>query len=130
VLIRHCVEESNVNENMIVIDPRQIRHVVVMARRIKSLSGLIDPTSHLNLDFPDHKVTTCIIAEKFQIGAAVKLADRGLVFAAIDRSAFNHYGPIDYTKRLSDMIEAVNKVRQSKIAKEKEEGGEGARKIK
>ena len=117
MLIRHCVEESNVNENMIVIDPRQIRHVVVMARRIKSLSGLIDPASHLNLDFPDHKVTTCIIAEKFQIGAAVKLADKGLVFAIVGRSAFSHYGPVDYTKRLSDMVGAVNKLRQLTIAK-------------
>jgi hypothetical protein len=117
VLIRHCVEESNVNENMLVIDPTQIRHVVVMARRIKSLSGLIDPASHLNLDFPDHKVTTCIIAEKFQVGAAVKLADQGLVFATVDRSAFNHYGPVDYTKRLSDMVEAVNKVRDLTITK-------------
>jgi hypothetical protein len=117
VLIRHCVEESNVNENMLVIDPTQIRHVVVMARRIKSLSGLIDPASHLNLDFPDHKVTTCIIAEKFQVGAAVKLADQGLVFATVDRSAFNHYGPVDYTKRLSDMLEAVNKVSHLTITK-------------
>jgi hypothetical protein len=117
VLIRHCVEESNVNENMLVIDPTQIRHVVVMARRIKSLSGLIDPASHLNLDFPDHKVTTCIIAEKFQVGAAVKLADQGLVFATVDRSAFNHYGPVDYTKRLSDMVEAVNKIRDLTITK-------------
>jgi hypothetical protein len=120
VLIRHCVEESNVNENMAVIDPTQIRHVVIVAGRVKSISGLIDPVSHLNLDFPDHKVTTCIIVENFQVGAAVKLVEQGLVFATVDRSAYSHYGPVDYTKRLSDMIEAVNKVRQSTIAKRKE----------
>jgi hypothetical protein len=110
LLIRHCVEQSNIDENFIIKDPTKIRHVVIVGGRIKSMSGLIDPASHLNFDYPDHKVTACVIVEKFEVGAKVIFGDRGLVFANVDtRSAFDHYGYVDYTQRLSDMIEAVKK---------------------
>ena len=55
-----------------------------MAGRIESMSGLVDPASHLNLDYPDHKVTNCVIVEKFEKGAKVRIGDRGLAFANVD----------------------------------------------
>ena len=112
--IRHCVEESNVDENMKVIDPRQVRHAVVLAGKIDSMSGLIDPASHLNLDFPDHKVTECVVAEKFELGAKVHLDASGLIFATLDRSAYSHLGQVDYTQRLTDMIHAVKEKVEAK----------------
>jgi hypothetical protein len=117
-MIRHCVEESNVDENFVVTDPTKIRHVVISAGRIESMSGLIDPTSHLNLDYPDHRVISCVIAEKFEINAKVKFNDEGLVFARIEKSSLGHYGSIDYTQRLFDMIEAVKNRRAGKVKKE------------
>ena len=117
IMIRHCVEESNVNENLVVTDPTKIRHVVISAGRIRSMSGLIDPASHLNLDYLDHKVISCVIAEKFEINAKVKFNDQGLVFASVDKSNLGHYGNVDYTQRLFDMIEAV-KNRGRKMKKE------------
>jgi hypothetical protein len=123
LLIRHCVEESNTDENLIITDPTKIIHVIIVAGRIESMSGLVDPASHLNLDYPDHKVTNCVIVEKFEEGAKVRIGDRGLAFANVDRrSAFDHYGYVDYTQRLFNMIEAVKKKRKSKMTK-KEEGG-------
>jgi hypothetical protein len=108
MLIRHCVEESNVDEGTLVVkDALRVRHVTVRAGRIESMSGLIDPASHLNLDFPDHRVTTCVIAEKFEAGAKVAMDDDGMIFATVDRSAYKHYGPVDYTQRLTEMISAV-----------------------
>jgi len=107
IMIRHCVEESNVNENLVITDPTKIRHVVISGGRIESMSGLIDPASHLNLDYPDHKVITCVIAEKFEINAKVKFNDQGFVFARVNKSTLGHYGNVDYTQRLFDMIEAV-----------------------
>ena len=115
MLVRHCVEESNVDENLIVIDPTKIRHGIVLAGRLQSMSGLIDPASHLNLDYPDHKITNCVIVEKFENGAKVRLGDRGLIFAIVDRSSFGHYGFVDYTQRLSDMIKEVKKIRKSRL---------------
>ena len=124
MLIRHCVEESNTDENLIIIDPTKIRHVIIVAGRIESMSGLVDPASHLNLDYPDHKVTTCVIVEKFEKGAKVRIGDRGLIFANIDiRSAFDHYGHVDYTQRLFNMIEAVKKKREAKMTTINEIGG-------
>ena len=107
-MIRHCVEESNVDSDMSVVDPTKIRHVTVAGGRIALLSGLIDPASHLNLDLPDHRATICIIAERFAVGAEVKMDSDGLVFATVPRSLYGHYGHLDYTQRLVDMIKAVN----------------------
>jgi hypothetical protein len=115
MFVRHCVEESNVDENLIIKDPTKIRHGIVLAGRLQSMSGLIDPASHLNLDYPDHKITNCVIVEKFENGAKVRLGDRGLIFAIVDRSSFDHYGFVDYTQRLSDMIKEVKKIRESRL---------------
>jgi hypothetical protein len=107
VIIRHCVEESNIDENYLVIDPTQIRHVVVSGGKIQSMSGLIDPLSHLNLDYSIHKITRCVIAQKFEIGANIKIEDMGLVFALVGPSSYGHFGKVDYTQRLCSMIEKV-----------------------
>ncbi|MFL6372186.1 MAG: hypothetical protein ACJ70P_03535, partial [Nitrososphaera sp.] len=106
-MIRHCVEESNVDGDMNVIDPTQMRHVTIAAGKIALISGLVDPASHLNLDFPDHRATVCIIAEGFEVGAKVKMDNDGLVFATVSRSLYGHYGYLDYTRRLVDMINAI-----------------------
>lgn len=92
---------------MLVLDPTQTRHVVIVAGKIQSMSGLIDPASHLNLDYPDHKITTCVVTEKFEIGGKVLIQENGLVFALVDSSKYKHLGYVDYTQRLFDMIEAV-----------------------
>jgi hypothetical protein len=113
-MIRHCVEESNVDADMSVIDPTKITHVTIAGGRIAVISGLIDPASHLNLDFPDHRATICIIAERFEIGAKVKMDSDGLMFATVPRSLYGHYGYLDYTQRLVDMITAIKTNQQKK----------------
>lgn len=107
MLIRHCVEEGNIDENYLVTDPTRIKHVIVSGGKIHSMSGFIDPASHLNVDYTLHKVTKCVIAEKFEIGAQVKIGDNGLVFALVVPSSYGHYGSVDYTQRLTDMIDKV-----------------------
>lgn len=107
--VRHCVEEANVNETLMVIDPKKIRHVIIAGGKIESMSGFIDPASHLNFDFVDHKVTNCVIAEKFEKGAPVKLKDHRMVFATLNKKQFAHYGFVDYTERLENMIQKVKK---------------------
>lgn len=107
MIIRHCVEENNIDENYLVTDPSRIRHVIVSGGKIHSMSGFIDPASHLNVDYSLHKVTKCVIAEKFEIGARVKIEDNGLVFALVGPSSYGHYGSIDYTQRLTDLIDKV-----------------------
>jgi hypothetical protein len=116
MIIRHCVEKSNIDENYMVIDPTLIKHVIVSGGKIHSMSGLIDPASHLNVDYSLHKVTKCIIAEKFEIGAKVEIEDNGLVFALVGQSSYGHYGKVDYTERLTEMIDKVKEKEKSKIS--------------
>ena len=118
-MIRHCVEESNVDSDMTVIDPTKIRHVTIASGRIALVSGLIDPASHLNLDFPDHRVTICVIAERFEVGAKMMMDSDGLVFATVPRALYGHYGYLDYTQRLIDMIKAF-KTNQEQRKQERE----------
>lgn len=123
-MIRHCVEESNVNDDMCIMDPTKIRHVTVKAGKIESMSGMIDPASHLNLDFPDHRVTICIIAEKLELGAPVKMDNEGFLFANVEKCAYGHYGYVDYTQRLVDLVSAVKAnlaiMKEKKIKEHKE----------
>jgi hypothetical protein len=116
MIIRHCVEKTNIDENYMVIDPTLIKHVIVSGGKIHSMSGLIDPASHLNIDYSLHKVTKCIIAEKFEIGAQVEIEDNGLVFAIVGQSSYGHYGKVDYTERLTDMIDRVKEREKSKVS--------------
>jgi hypothetical protein len=116
MIIRHCVEKTNIDENYMVIDPTLIKHVIVSGGKINSMSGLIDPASHLNIDYSLHKVTKCIIAEKFEIGAKVEIEDNGLVFALVGQSSYGHYGKVDYTERLTEMIDKVKEKEKSKIS--------------
>ena len=90
-------------------------HVSLKGGKIESMSALIDPKSHLNLDYPDHKITMCVIADKFNIGSNVKIVDEGLVFARVNPTSYAHYGPVDYTQRLTEMIDAVKKLRAEKV---------------
>src|ERR687891_848334 len=128
-MIRHCVEKSNVDGDMSVIDPTKIKHVTVAGGKIALISVLIDPASHLNLDFPDHRATICIIAERFEVGAKVKMDSDGLVFATIPRSLYGHYGYLDYTQRLVDMITAI-KTNQRKTKETNKQETKAARSIK
>jgi hypothetical protein len=116
MIIRHCVEKINIDENYMVIDPALIKHVIVSGGKVYSMSGFIDPASHLNIDYSLHKVTKCIIAEKFEIGAQVEIEDNGLVFALVGQSSYGHYGKVDYTERLIDMIDKVKKKEKSKVS--------------
>ena len=89
------------------MDPTKVRHVTIKGGKIESLSGYIDPASHLNLDYPDHKVTVCVIAKEFLVGASIRFAEQGISFATVSRSSYAHYGSVDYTQRLNDMVAAV-----------------------
>lgn len=109
--IRHCTEKCNVDDSMMIVDPLQIRHVIVKFGKLSSMSGLIDPKSHLNLDYPYHLVKQCIITEKFEVGSKVEISDGKFAFADLNPDDYQHYGKYDYTQNLTNMIDAVKKLR-------------------
>ena len=114
MFVRHCVEAANVDENCVVIDPLKIRHVALKAGRIEELSGYIDPLTHLNLDFSDHKIGQCIISEGFEKGAKIRYCDQGFAFAIVPQTAYRHLGFVDSTQRALDMKAAIRTVREAR----------------
>ena len=103
--IRHVVEAANIDSMGYVLDPFKIRHGVVRAKKLWSLAGLIDPKTHLNLDFIDHKVTDCIIAASFEKDSNVEIERDGFVFAAVKSESYKHIGFVDIDKRRIEWME-------------------------
>jgi hypothetical protein len=114
VFVRHCVEASNVDGNSFVIDPSRIRHVALKAGKIEDMSGFVDPLTHLNLDFSDHKVDVCVISEQLKKGAKVRISNQGFAFAGVRRSCFKHLGFVDETQRLLTMKESIKAIREAR----------------
>lgn len=94
--IRHLVTRANVDFAVgTVIDPLQIRHGVIVGAKVAALAGPVDPRTHLNLDFPDHRATDCLIVEGFELGAAVAAGPERFLFAAVDSADYAHRGRVD-----------------------------------
>ncbi len=114
MLVRHCVESVNVDELSFIVDPFKICHVTIKEGKIDDMASFVDPTTHLNLDFANHKVDVCLISEKLEKGAKIRYTDQGFAFAVVPRAAFKHLGSVDYTQRLLDMKESIRKRRELK----------------
>ncbi|MCG8353775.1 MAG: hypothetical protein MI924_38915 [Chloroflexales bacterium] len=69
--IQHLVAAANIDAEGFVIDPFLVRHGLIVAGRIAELAGPIEPLTHLNLDFPDHRLGDCLIAEQLAVGATL-----------------------------------------------------------
>ncbi len=95
------------DEGLTVIDATKVRHVAIESGKIAERSGWVDKATHLNLDFPDHRLMMCAIAKSLEIGAEVRLGEGGLLFARVNPLSYAHYGRVDYTQRFLDMKEAL-----------------------
>lgn len=117
MIIRHVVQADNVDESLYVIDPKMARHCLIKDKRLFDLSGRIDPLTHLNLDFPPHRMAYCVVAEKLQKGSQVFFGNEGLLLARVRRIDYAHYGRVDFTQRRLKMIKAVRELRRAKGGK-------------
>jgi hypothetical protein len=93
--IRHLVAAENVDADGFVIDPLEVRHGLVVGARIAALAGPIDPASHLNLDFPGHRLDRCLVAKRLEVDAPVLLMDDGWLLAQTRPDAYAHRGSVD-----------------------------------
>ena len=99
--IRHVTAADNVDQAGYLIDPRAVAHGVIVAGRMAALAGPIDPLTHLNQDFPDHGLEQCVVAERLEVGAAVRFGRDGLLVASAAPSAYRPLGRVDLDERLS-----------------------------
>jgi hypothetical protein len=96
MIIRHMVARANVDpEDGTVTDPSAIRHGIIVGRRVGTLAGLIDPLTHLNLDFPEHRATACVIVEGFELKAPVLMAGDEFAFAVVHPAHYRHLGRVN-----------------------------------
>lgn len=123
--VRHVVARENVGSDGYVLDPRRVRHGALRAGRVHALAGEIDPSTHLNLDFADHRLDSCVVVERLEPGAAVVTAPRvigapqeidapAVSLAKVGPGAYDRWGPVDVGARRTAWLTAVRARRDSK----------------
>jgi hypothetical protein len=105
--IRHLIAQADVDSEGRILAPERARHGVVVGGRITALAGAVDPLTHLNLDFPDHHLDVCLVAEKLEVGASLLSIKDGWRLAYPHRGAFTHRGAVDVGARRMAWLVAV-----------------------
>lgn len=119
--VRHITQADNVDEAGFMIDPSLVHHGVIQGGNILSLGGQVDPQTHLNLDFPDHRTEECAIAEKLEEGAAIIHDESGQIARTRPRpNAVQRLGKIDRGARRLEWLAAFDKFREERM---KEQSG-------
>jgi hypothetical protein len=103
--VRHLVARANVDDGLIV-DATAVRHGLIVGRRVAGLAGPIDPLTHLNLDFVEHRLDGAIVVAALEVGAEAGLDGDGFEVALPARSAFGRLGPVDLGARRSAWLAA------------------------
>jgi hypothetical protein len=96
--VRHLVAGPNVADGLIV-DAAAVRHGLIVGRRVAALAGPIDPLTHLNLDFAEHRLDGAVVVAALEVGAEARLDGDGFAVARPRRSAFGRLGPVDVGAR-------------------------------
>jgi hypothetical protein len=112
--VRHLVARENVDRHGIVFDAARVRHGAVRAGRVYALAGEVDPATHLNLDFPDHRLEGAVVVEDLSPGAGVVASEDGFGLARVDPSAFAHRGRVDVGARRVAWLAALHAGRRER----------------
>jgi len=105
--IRHIVATDNVDAQGYVIDPLLARHGIVLGAQIADLAAPIDPQTHLNRDFAEHRLEECLVAERLERGAALLRDGDRFRVALVRAGAYASLGPVDVDRRRADWQRAV-----------------------
>lgn len=97
--IRHLIARADVDAEGTIVAPERARHGIVVGGRVSALAGAIDPLTHLNLDFAEHRLEGCLVAETLEVGATVLADQDGWLLAFPAPSSFAHLGPVDVGAR-------------------------------
>ncbi|MDG7038921.1 MAG: hypothetical protein JRN37_07210 [Nitrososphaerota archaeon] len=106
-MIRHLTSLDN-SKNGEIIDPLKVKHGVITALKISDLSGWIDPTTHLNLDFPEHLMGIAYVVKKLELGGEIILEGDRFMYVIVNPKFFKHLGNVDITERSIEMRRAFH----------------------
>lgn len=106
--VRHITQADNVDEDGFMIDASLVHHGVIQGGHLHSLGGKVDPQTHLNVDFPDHRTEECAIAETLEVGAPI-VRDENDQFARTRPrpNAVQPLGKIDRGARRAEWLEVL-----------------------
>lgn len=99
MLVHHLVAEADVDATDDVLYPERVRHGVIQAGRVAALGGPIDPSTHLNLDFPAHRVDAVVVVEALAVGAPARYQDGGFRRAVVGSEHLGRLGRVDVGAR-------------------------------
>ncbi len=97
--IRHLIAAEHVDERGFVTAPEAARHGVIVGGRVAALAAPVEPETHLNLDFPDHRLDECLVVERMALGAAVLRVGERFRSALVRPAAYRRLGPVDIDAR-------------------------------
>lgn len=105
--IRHLVSADNLDAEGFVVDPLLVRHGLVVGGAIADLAGAIEPLTHLNLDFADHRLDECLVAERLAIAMPLLWDGDRFRVAGVRPAAYARLGPVDVDARRAAWQRAV-----------------------
>jgi hypothetical protein len=105
--IRHITSVDNLDAEGWLVDPLRAIHGIVVGGQIADMSGPIDPLTHLNLDFPGHRLGACLVAERLERGAALCWDGDGFALAEARALAYKRLGKVDESARRAAMQRLV-----------------------
>ena len=111
--VRHLTAADNVGADGSLIDPRAVRHGLIVAGRVAALAGPIDALTHLNADFDEHGLEQCAVVERLEPGAPACFEEAGLRMAWADDDAYRPLGNVDLHARLREWRAARTAARTS-----------------
>ncbi len=99
--IRHVVAADNVDTEGWVRDAAAARHAVLVGGRVADLSGPVDAATHLNRDFPDHRLDACVVVASLEVGARVLMDEdaEGFAVAWVSPGTFRPLGRVNIGAR-------------------------------
>lgn len=109
--IRHLVAADNVDALGFVVQPQLVRHGLIVGGRVAQVAAPIDPATHLNFDFPDHRLEECLVVAELAAGASALRAGAGFQLARVRHSAYGYLGAVSVDARRLAWQQALEKGR-------------------
>lgn len=113
--VRHLVSKDNVDPDGRIIDASKVCHGAIRFGLVESVSGSIDPLTHLNLDFEDHQLGEAIVVLETKPGSLVVRESDGTFARALARiDSFASLGGVDIDQRRVDWLRSFERRREER----------------
>lgn len=80
--VRHFTCRDNVDEHGYLRDNQRVHHGTLGGGVISALGGPVDPTTHDNLDYPEHETGECVVTEELEEGSPIVWTEDGQYMSA------------------------------------------------